>query len=312
MKQKLVFIDGQFGTVGLQIRNRLKNRKELKLIEISESLKKDITEKKRILNSVDIVFLCLPDEASKQSVSLITNIDVIVLDGSTAFRTDADWVYGIPELHKKQRGNIKRSKRISVPGCYATGFNTLLHPLVKSKILDPDYPVTSYSITGYSGGGTSMIKEYEENSNNDLYSARPKNLDLNHKHLPEMQKYSLLNNRPIFTPIVGKFYNGMLVFIPIYKKLLLNKNIDLIDFYTTYYKDENFINVLQHKEIQDINSDFISPLECNGTNRLDILTFETEDQILLVARLDNLGKGASGAAVQCLNIVLGIDEETGL
>lgn len=312
MGVKRVFIDGQYGTVGLQIHDRLKNRNDLEIVKIEESLKKDLNEKKRILNSVDIVFLCLPDEASKESVSLITNDNVVVLDGSTAHRTNDDWTFGLPELYKGHRDKLKRSKRISVPGCYSTGFNLLLHPLVRSGIIEDNYPVTTYAITGYSGGGNKMITDFQQNQDNPSYTARPKNLNLCHKHLPEMKKYSMLKNRPIFTPIVGNFYNGMLVFIPIHKSYLKDQNIKLIDFYTDYYKDESFIHVLQQDNIDEIDSNFISAIDCNGSNNLDIMVFESDEQLLLVSRLDNLGKGASGAAVQCLNIVLGIDESTGL
>lgn len=312
MNVKKVFIDGHYGTVGLQIYDRLKNRKDLKIIKIDESQKKNINIKREIINSVDIVFLCLPDDAAKESVSLITNKSVIVIDGSTAHRTNSGWVYGIPELYKEQRDNIKSSKRISVPGCYATGFNILLHPLTRSGIISNDSFISSYAITGYSGGGNSMIDEYRLNRDNTSYSARPKNLDLKHKHLPEMKKFLLLDNEPIFIPIVGSFYNGMLVFVPLHKSLIKNRNIDLRDFYTSYYSEELFNNVVKREEINSISADFVAPTSCNGTNNLEIMVFEDEDKILLVARLDNLGKGASGAAVQCLNIVLGIDETTDL
>ncbi|MDA3812073.1 MAG: N-acetyl-gamma-glutamyl-phosphate reductase [Spirochaetaceae bacterium] len=313
-KKLKVFIDGQHGTVGLQIRERLKDRPELQIIEIENSLKKDIEEKRKILNQSDIVFLCLPDAVAKESVSLITNPDVKVLDGSTAHRIDNKWVYGIPELNKTQRSTIRESKRITVPGCYASGFILPMHPLVSKGIVPSDYPVSTYAITGYSGGGKEMIASYKENKDSEDYSCRPKNLNLTHKHLPEMQKYGLLDNKPIFTPIVGNFYKGMLVFIPLYKNLL-QKNLNqtnLIEFYKEYYKDENFINIFDKELIKTIDSDFISPGSNNNTNNLDILVFENDEQFLIVSRLDNLGKGASGAAVQNMNLLIDVPENTGL
>lgn len=312
MKVKKVFIDGQYGTVGLQIHDRLKSRKDLEIVKIEEALKKDISEKKRVLNSVDIVFLCLPDEASKESVSLITNENVVVIDGSTAHRTDDNWTFGLPELYQGHRDKIQQSKRISVPGCYSTGFNLLLHPLIREGVLDNSYPVSTYAITGYSGGGNQMISDFQANSDDISYTARPKNLNLKHKHLPEMKKYSMLKHSPIFTPIVGNFYNGMLVFIPIHKSYLKKEKLNLLEFYSIYYRDETFIHVLEQDLIDKIDSNFISPIDCNGTNNLDIMVFESDEQLLLVSRLDNLGKGASGAAVQCLNIILGVDEDTAL
>lgn len=313
--KKSVFIDGQYGTTGLKIHSRLNKRDDIKIVDIPEHLKKDLKQKEKILNNVDIVFLCLPDDAAKASVSLIKNDKVIVLDPSTAHRTSVDWVYGIPELNKNQRNKISKSKRISVPGCYATGFNICMHPLVTNGIVPSDYPVSCYSITGYSGGGKQMIHDYENKKNNiQEISCRPKNLNLAHKHLPEMKMYGLLDKTPIFTPIVGNFYQGILVFIPLHKSLLLKNfnQINLINFYKNYYKGEQFIKIFDKDKIKNIDDGFISPTDCNNSNNLDILIFENSESILIVTRFDNLGKGASGAAVQNMNIIIGVPENKGL
>jgi N-acetyl-gamma-glutamyl-phosphate reductase len=313
--KKTVFIDGQHGTTGLKIHDRLKSRDDLELIEIPLDLKKDLKHKSKIINEVDVVFLCLPDDAAKESVSLIRNENVRVLDPSTAHRTASDWVYGIPELNPEQRGKIRVSKRVSVPGCYATGFNMCMHPLVSKGIVPHDYPVSCYSITGYSGGGKQMIQAFENSGNSSQeICCRPKNLNLAHKHLPEMHRYGLLKHEPIFTPIVGNFYRGMLVFIPLYSQLLSSaKSGDEVrSLFQEYYKGEQFVRVALKSEIEDIGDGFVSPIGCNDTNNIDIFVFTRNGHILLVARLDNLGKGASGAAVQNMNIMIGASEDKGL
>jgi N-acetyl-gamma-glutamyl-phosphate reductase len=315
MKKK-VFIDGSHGTTGLKIHERLDNRNDIELMAIPPEQRKNPEAKQHYLNSADIVFLCLPDPAARESVGLLTNPAVRVLDASTAHRTAEGWIYGIPELNPGQREKIKHSRRISVPGCYASGFCALLHPLVSGGLLAPDYPVSSYSITGYSGGGNQMIAAFQGTpaENREEICCRPKNLNLVHKHLPEMQKFGLLKQPPIFTPIVGNFFQGMLVFVPLYPSLMLkNPGAEgVLSYFADYYEDERFIRVAPAGEIASIADGFLSPTACNNTNMLEIFVFGRNDHLLLVARLDNLGKGASGAAVQNMNILLGVPEETGL
>jgi N-acetyl-gamma-glutamyl-phosphate reductase len=314
MKKK-VFIDGSHGTTGLKIHERLAARGDIELITIPVERRKDSEAKRACLNSADIVFLCLPDDAARESVSLITNPAVQVLDASTAHRTAEGWAYGIPELNPGQRAAIKSGGRVSVPGCYASGFCAALHPLVSKGILPPDYPVSSYAITGYSGGGRQMIAAYETGSpDREAICCRPKNLNLVHKHLPEMKKFGLLSQTPIFTPIVGDFFQGMLVFVPLYPTLMTKKMAadDIRSFYSDYYVGEQFIRVAPSAEIAGIADGFLSPTALNGTNMLELFVFGKEDHVLVVARLDNLGKGASGAAVQNMNILMGVPENTGL
>jgi N-acetyl-gamma-glutamyl-phosphate reductase len=313
--KKTVFIDGQHGTTGLKIHDRLNDRHDLELVDIPIESKKDIKYKSNILNDVDVVFLCLPDEAARESVSLIKNHKVRIIDASTAHRTSSEWAYGIPELNSGQRNIIRGAKRVSVPGCYATGFIMFMHPLVSSGIIPADYPISSYAITGYSGGGKQMIGAFENKANNlQEICSRPKCLNLFHKHLPEMRKYGLLQHVPIFTPIVGNFYKGMLVFIPIYSHLLIKiKQGDGIrSFLKDYYNGEQFVTVVSKTKTEEIGDGFISPIECNDTNNIDLFVFSRTDHILLVARLDNLGKGASGAAVQNMNLMIGAPENKGL
>lgn len=214
--KKTVFVDGQYGTTGLKIRERLSGRKDIEIIEISEAKRKDPTAKKKILNEADIVFLCLPDDAARESVSLINNNSVCVIDGSTAHRITEGWVYGMPELKKEQRELIKKSKRITVPGCHATGFILMLYPLVAQGIVGPDYPITCHCVAAYSGGGKAMIADYEQKNVPDyIKNPRPYSLELNHKHLPEMTKVVGLSHPPIFAPTVVNVYNGEIVSIPL-------------------------------------------------------------------------------------------------
>lgn len=315
MNTKTVFIDGQHGTTGLKIHERLKNRKDITLLEIAIEDKKDPGEKAEVLNSADIVFLCLPDDAAKESVSLITNDKVKILDASCAHRTTPGWIYGLPELNKEQRTEIAKASKVTNPGCHATGFTAVMHPLVSSGLVPPDYPVFCNSISGYSGGGKPMIQEYESGSKSaEELSCRAKNLNLEHKHLAEMKKYGLLNDFPIFTSTVGNYYNGMLIIIPINFGLIRKAYThgEIREFYADYYKEEAFIKVLSAEEIKEIGAGFISPINCNDTNNLELLIFENKHQTLIVSRFDNLGKGASGAAVQNMNIMIGANEKTGL
>lgn len=314
MKKK-IFIDGSHGTTGLKIHERLDNREDIELIAIDADKRKDSEARRHYLNSADIVFLCLPDDAARESVSLLSNSGVRVIDASTAHRTAEGWAYGIPELNPGQRETIKNAGRVSVPGCYASGFCAILHPLVSEGFLQSDYPISSYAITGYSGGGKQMIAAFQSyTADRQEICCRPKNLNLAHKHLPEMQKFGLLKRPPIFTPIVGDFFQGMLMFVPLHPSLMTN-NTDkdrIRSFFADYYQGERFIRVASDKDIASIADGFLSPTACNGTNMLEIFVFGRNDHLLIVARLDNLGKGASGAAVQNMNILLGVPEDTGL
>ena len=309
-----VFVDGQEGTTGLKINDYLSVRTDIEVLYIKPENRKDIESRRILLNEADIVFLCLPDIAAKESVSLVTNKKTRIIDASTAHRTDANWAYGIPELNKAQRKIIHDSNRVSVPGCHATGFAMSLYPLINEGIMPKDYPVTCCSLTGYSGGGKKLIERYENGHFSNLYSPKNYALKLDHKHLPEMRKIAGLDYPPIFTPIVANFYKGMTVSIPLLSRLL-NKKLaakNVHDFLSEYYASERFINVMPFESDSNLEDGFLDAEGCNDTNRIDIFVFGNENQILLTARLDNLGKGASGAAIQNMNVMLGLDEGIGL
>jgi N-acetyl-gamma-glutamyl-phosphate reductase len=311
-----IFIDGREGTTGLQIQERLRKRTDLQLLEITDEERKNPEVKKQIFNEADLVILCLPDEASREAVRLIDPEKTKVIDTSTAFRTDRDWIYGLPELNQKQRGFIGRAKRVANPGCHATGFIMTLYPLIQQQIVSLDYPVVTQSLTGYSGGGKKLIRVYEPESGETGYLRGPRfyALSLKHKHLPEMQQVTGLKYPPLFTPIVGHFYQGMVVSIPLVSRLLA-KRISAREIHqqlAEYYRGEPFVSVIPFESGSFLDNGFLSPLECNQTNRIDLFVFGDDQQILLAARLDNLGKGASGAAVQNMNIMLGLEEGLGL
>lgn len=310
-----VFVDGQEGTTGLEINERLQGRQDIEILKIDTEKRKDIEARRVLLNEADIVFLCLPDAASKESVSLIHSEKTRVIDASTAFRTDPDWVYGLPELSNRQRELISQSHLVANPGCHATGFNLALYPLVQEGIVPADYPITCYSVTGYSGGGKKMIERYKTPEDAEkLESPRFYALNLKHKHIPEMQKVTGLLTPPLFTPIVGDFYRGMIVSIPLIPKML-NKNMsakDVQGLMASYYGSEEFIRVIPFESENYLDNGFLNATECNNTNRVDIFVFGNDNQVLVSSRFDNLGKGASGAAVQNMNIMLGLDERTGL
>jgi len=311
-----VFVDGQEGTTGLEINERLSKRTDIELLKIDPERRKDPQERSRLLNGADIAFLCLPDAAARESASLVTNNKTRIIDASTAHRTDPEWTYGLPELSSSQRALIKDSYKVSVPGCHATGFNLALYPLVREGIVPADYPITCQSVTGYSGGGKRLIEQYEAagSNNKKLKSPRFYALGLNHKHLPEMQKVSGLLYPPVFTPIVGEFYRGMAVAIPLLKRLL-NKKItakEVAGLMEAYYSGERFVSVMPYQSDSYLDNGFFDATGCNNTNRVEIFVFGHSEQILVIARLDNLGKGASGAAVQNMNIMLGAEEGTGL
>ncbi|WNR42985.1 N-acetyl-gamma-glutamyl-phosphate reductase [Paenibacillus roseipurpureus] len=313
MKYK-IFVDGQEGTTGLKIHDYLSKIPNIEVIKIDSENRKDFEARKAFINEADVVFLCLPDSASKDSVSMISNNKTKIIDASTAFRTNQDWTYGLPELNKNQRNKIQNSSRVSVPGCHATGFILAIHPLVAEGIIPSDYPTTCYSLTGYSGGGKRLISEYQNSNNQQLFAPRQYALNLNHKHLPEMKLYSGLNSSPLFTPIVGNYYQGDAVTIPLFPRMF-NKKVtarDIQELLALYYKDERFIRVMPYDSEVNLEDGFLNLMQCNNTNYLDIFVFGHQDEILLVSRFDNLGKGASGAAIQNMNIMLGFDECTGL
>jgi len=314
LKKFKIFVDGQEGTTGLEINERLKNREDVEMLKINSkdlNVLWDVNERKKYINQADIVFLCLPDEAAKESVTLIENTSTRVIDASTAHRVAGDWVYGIPELSENHRKNIANAKRLSNPGCFATGFNMLMYPLIKHKIVPADYSVTCHSVTGYSGGGQKLIEIFESVENQQrLNSPCFYALGLQHKHLPEMQKHSGLLNPPMFTPIIGKYYRGMTVAVPLQNIKISASEIN--SFYKNYYNGQNFVKVLPINIQNEFEWGFMNAESCNNTNNIEILVFGDDRQVLVVARLDNLGKGASGAAVQNMNIMLGFDEEKGL
>ena len=313
MKSK-VFVDGQEGTTGLKIHEYLSKRSDIEWLSIDSDKRKDTTERSRLINSADIVFLCLPDAAAREAVALIENDHTRVIDASTAHRTNTDWAYGLPELSPAHREKIKQSKRVAVPGCHASGFAMGMYPLVKAGIVSPDYPVTCTSLTGYSGGGKSLIGKYESAEAGQLNSPRPYGLTLQHKHLPEMQVISGLNYPPVFVPIVANYFKGMGVSLPLYSHMLQKEMTaeQVHDFFADYYSGETFLKVMPYDSSAFLDNGFFTVEDCNDTNRVELFVFGNNDRILVATRFDNLGKGASGAAVQCMNIMLGVPEDTGL
>ncbi|MBQ7224418.1 MAG: N-acetyl-gamma-glutamyl-phosphate reductase [Clostridia bacterium] len=302
-----VFIDGSAGTTGLKIKERLSRRDDISLISIPEELRKDVEQRKQAINSADVVFLCLPDAAAKEAVSLIENPNVKVIDASTAHRTNENWAYGFAELSGK-RELIKNSKKIANPGCHASGFIALVNPLIEAGLLDKNVFLTCFSITGYSGGGKSMIAEYEDEERNFyLDSPRQYGLTQSHKHLPEMVALCGLENTPIFCPIVSDFDRGMQVTVPLFKNQL-NGSIENIK---AVYKKLYNGKIVKYKDCAD-EAGFLASNVMKGRDDMEISVFGNEDRILLVARFDNLGKGASGAAIQNMNILLGVEETKGL
>ena len=313
--KKTVFVDGQHGTTGLKIHERLNGRKDIEILQIPVEKRKDPAARKNLLNEADIVFLCLPDDAARESVGLIKNSSACVIDGSTAHRVSEGWVYGLPELKKEQRTLIKKSKRISVPGCHATGFILMLYPLVAQGIVSPDYPVSCHAVAGYSGGGKALINEYSgENVPESIKNPRHYSLALNHKHLPEMTKIVGLTRPPIFAPTLADVYNGEIISIPLVPAHLIKQlsAADIGKVLAEYYAGERFVKVMPYPADDCLKNGFLTFTDCNGTNNLEIFVFGGKDRILLSARYDNLGKGASGAAVQNMNIILGLPESKGL
>ncbi len=315
MDQKVkVFIDGSEGTTGLRIFERFQERDDVEIIRINPELRKDPAERAKMINASDITFLCLPDAASVEAVSLCTNPDVKIIDASTAHRTNPDWAYGFPELSEAFKEKIMTGKRIAVPGCHASGFVACVYPLVSSGIMPKDYPVVCFSLTGYSGGGKKMIAQYEdENRPEELYAPREYGLTQMHKHLKEMKEITGLDTAPIFTPIVDDYYSGMVVSVPVFTGRLARKLTlsELRDFYRDYYAKKKFIHVLNEEETAALGG-FLSGNGRSGWDGMDIIVTGNDERITVNARFDNLGKGASGAAIQCMNLAIGAEEETGL
>jgi len=303
-----VFIDGQVGTTGLQLEERLKKRQDITLLEIDSALRKNAAAKQSLIDEADIVFLCLPDDSARTSAKM-ANDSTIVIDASTAHRTTPGWAYGLPELSVNHRKAIATGKRIAVPGCHACGFNAMIYPLVANGYLPKDININCTSLTGYSGGGKSLIETYETNRTNGdkLQAPRPYALGLTHKHLPEMVAVSGLDNAPHFYPVVGDMSQGMLVTVHLWADQFA-KPANVKEVLQMHYQDANFVRVTE----PDTDNGFVDPTACNGTNIMELTVFGHDKQIIIAARLDNLGKGASGAAVQCMNIACGLDERMGL
>ena len=304
-----VFIDGKEGTTGLKIFERLGGRNDLNIIALPEELRKDSAARKECINAADVVFLCLPDAAAIEEVSLCEYPHVKIIDASTAHRTSPEWAYGFPELSAKHRERIAQGNRVAVPGCHASGFISLVYPLIARGIVSADYPFVCHSVTGYSGGGKKMIAEYESAQRSpELDSPRQYGLTQKHKHLPEMQKICGLEYAPVFNPIVSDYYSGMCVTVPLHARLMRKKmGVDALKrYYAEYYASHNFIKVVQESK------NYLPANPLVGTNNMEIYIDGNDERIVLASDFDNLGKGASGAAVQCMNIMLGLDERTSL
>ncbi|CAJ9912709.1 N-acetyl-gamma-glutamyl-phosphate reductase [Burkholderia pseudomallei] len=308
-----VFVDGQEGTTGLKIFEYLLARSDIDILRIDEAKRKDVDERRRLINASDVTFLCLPDVVSRESATLVENPNTTLIDASTAFRTSADWAYGLPELNRAQRERIRGAKRIAVPGCHASAFVLAMRPLVDAGVVAPGFAAHSYSITGYSGGGKKMIADYEAGGAK-LASPRPYALGLAHKHLPEMAAHTGLTSAPIFTPIVGPFYKGLAV-TTYFTPGQLAKRVtprDVQRVLAEHYAGEAFVRVAPYDAAENLDDGFFDVQANNDTNRVDLFVFGTAERFVTVARLDNLGKGASGAAIQCMNLNVGAAEGTGL
>lgn len=343
MKTK-VFIDGSEGTTGLRIDERFQGRDDIELLRIAPELRKDPAERKKLIHASDITFLCLPDEAARESVALAADADTVIIDASTAHRTESGWAYGFPELSDSHRAAIQKERRIAVPGCYATGFISLVYPLIAGGILPRNYPVSSFAISGYSGAGKKTIAVYESADRpEELSAGRVYALTQNHKHLKEMTKITGLSRTPLFSPIIDDYYSGMLVCVPLYadflgkcdllqkndfpekpdllqksdlleKSGLLAKQVSpeaLLSYYREYYRNQRLIEVAAADDETE-KSGFLAGNGLSGWDGLKIYVTGNEERIVLSAQFDNLGKGASGAAIQCMNLVLGCEEGRGL
>lgn len=313
MKTK-IYIDGSEGTTGLRIMERFQNRDDIELLIIPSELRKDLNERKKYINASDITFLCLPDDAAREAVSLIENDNVRIIDASTAHRTLPDWSYGFPELSKEHRESIKNGKRVAVPGCYASGFISLVYPMIAEGIMPADYPVSAFGLSGYSGAGKKVIAAYEADERpNDFNAPREYALTQQHKHLKEMKKITGLEREPLFNPIICDYYSGMVMTVPVYTHML-NKARTLEEvhaMFTEFYKDQKFIKVMPLDAEAGVGN-MLAGNACSGWDGLRIFITGNDERIVLSSQFDNLGKGASGAAIQCMNLMIGCDEATGL
>ena len=308
-----VFVDGQEGTTGLRIHEYLAARRDVEVLRIDADKRKDAAERARLLNAADVAFLCLPDAAAREAAALVTNPRTCLIDASTAHRTAQGWAFGLPELAPGQRDALRAAKRIANPGCHATAFILLLRPLVDAGLIPAAHPVSATSITGYSGGGKKMIEQYQAQPIAPLLtSPRPYGLNLAHKHLPEMAAHTGLATPPNFLPVVSNFYKGLAVTVPLHLAQLGTTGAALHAALTARYAGERFIRVMPLSDPDTLEAGGLDVQACNDTNRVDLFVFASERHALLVARLDNLGKGASGAAVQSMNVHIGMDEGLGL
>ena len=309
-----VFVDGQEGTTGLRIHEYLAQRDDIEVLRIDADKRKDAAERARLLNAADVAFLCLPDAAAREAAALVTNPNTCLIDASSAHRTAAGWAFGLPELAPLQRALIRNGKRISNPGCHATAFILLLRPLVDAGLVPADLPISATSITGYSGGGKSMIEQFEAGGDKRLAAPRPYALTLAHKHIPEMTTHTGLKSKPVFMPVVGNFYKGLSVSVPLHLSQLKPGTTpeSLHATFEQRYADERFIRAMPLRDPATLEDGFFDVQACNDTNRVEIFVFANDAQVILMARLDNLGKGASGAAVQAMNLHLQLDEGLGL
>ena len=312
------FVDGQEGTTGLRIHEYLAQRSDIEVLRIDADKRKDPAERARLLNAADVAFLCLPDGAAREAAGLVENPKTCLIDASTAHRTAPGWAFGLPELAPDQRQKIRASKRIANPGCHASAFILLLRPLVDAGLVLAATPVSATSITGYSGGGKKMIEQYEAagqtGDDRRLDSPRPYGLTLAHKHIPEMAAHTGLTVKPLFMPIVGKFYKGLSVSVPLHlSELKGGTSVEQIHAaLAARYAGERFVRVMPLRDPATLEEGYFDVQACNDTNRVDIFVFANDTQAILMCRLDNLGKGASGAAVQSMNVHLGVDEGLGL
>lgn len=310
-----VYIDGQEGTTGLKILERFEGRNDIELLRISEDKRKDSAERARLINMSDYTFLCLPDDAAREAVSFAENDHVRIIDASTAHRTNPAWAYGFPELSPEHREKIRTSNRVAVPGCYASGFASVVYPLISNGIIPADFPVFAYATSGYSGAGKKAIAVYESDDKPfEFNSPRQYALSQQHKHLPEMQAVSGLTYKPMFNPMVCDYFSGMVVSVPLQTRMLPKAVTaqEVHEMYEKHYTGANMVEVMPLMSADEQKSFFLASNTLSGKNKLQVFVFGNDEQMLLCARLDNLGKGASGAAVQCLNIMMGIDETTGL
>ncbi len=311
---KKVFVDGSEGTTGLRIHERLAKRNDIEILKIDSEKRKDPDEIRKFINESDITFLCLPDDAAREAVTYVENDNTVILDTSTAHRTLEGWAYGFPELSSAHRDAIKNGKRIAVPGCYASGFIGLVYPLVNAGVLPKDYPLSVFAASGYSGGGKKLIASYEEEGRDKKFdSARMYAWGQTHKHLKEMKAITGIDREPLFLPFTTNYHSGMIVQVPLFADMLTGKQTpaSVHEALAKHYEGEKFIKVMPLGADAEAGGALFTDA-CAGWDGMEIFVTGNDDRIVVASRFDNLGKGASGAAVQCMNIVMGVDEATGL